>query len=298
MTALRWARFFRDLGHQAVIAEDLPARCEVLVAIHARKSHPAVRRFRGLHPDRPLFLLLSGTDLYGDLETSAAARRSLDLADRLVVLQPDAASVLPKQVHSKVRVVRQSARPVPNPGSPRTNVFEVCVLAHLRSVKDPFRTALAARRLPADSRVSVIHVGAATTDAMRRRAEAEDARNPRYRWLGEQSGRTALRRLARSRLLVLTSQMEGGANVVSEAIVAGVPVLSTRISGSIGMLGPDYPGYFEIGDTAGLAALLHRAETDSVFLGNLRDRVTKLAPLYRPAGERDAWRKLLQELKI
>ena len=92
--------------------------------------------------------------------------------------------------------------------------------------------------------------------------------------------------------------MEGGANVVSEGIVAGVPVLSTRISGSIGMLGPDYPGYFEIGDTAGLAALLHRAETDSVFLGNLRDRVTKLAPLYRPAGERDAWRKLLQELKI
>jgi glycosyltransferase involved in cell wall biosynthesis len=175
-------------------------------------------------------------------------------------------------------------------------VFEVCVVGHLRPVKDPFRAARAARRLPADSRLTVVHVGAATTGAMRRQALAEEARNPRWRWLGELPGDATLVRIASSRLLVLTSKMEGGANVVSEAIVLGVPVLSSRISGSVGLLGDDYPGYFEVGDTAGLAALLHRAEADRAFLRELRGRVRTLAPLHRPARERDAWRKILREL--
>jgi glycosyltransferase involved in cell wall biosynthesis len=89
--------------------------------------------------------------------------------------------------------------------------------------------------------------------------------------------------------------MEGGANVVSEAIVLGVPVVSSRISGSIGMLGKDYPGYFEVGDTAGLAELLRRAETDAAFVRDLRDRVRALAPLYRPARERTEWQGILRE---
>ena len=131
---------------------------------------------------------------------------------------------------------------------------------------------------------------------MERRAVAEAARNPRYRWLGELPRWKALRLLARSRLLVLTSKMEGGANVVSEAIVAGVPVISSRISGSIGMLGDDYPGYFEVGDTKDLAALLHRAESNPTFLRDLRERVCRLAPLYRPAKESDAWQAILHEL--
>jgi glycosyltransferase involved in cell wall biosynthesis len=197
-----------------------------------------------------------------------------------------------------VRVVRQSlARPRGLP-RPRLDAFEACAVGHLRPVKDPFRAALAARRLPADSRLRVVHVGAATSEATRRRAEAEAARNPRWRWLGELPRGATLRRIARSRLLVLTSRMEGGANVVSEAIVLGVPVLSSRISGSIGILGADYPGYFEAGDTEGLAALLHRAETDRAFLRELRDRVRALAPLHHPARERDAWRKILRELGV
>ena len=296
VTALRWAGILRELGRRVTLAHELPERCDLLVAIHARKSHAAVKRFRARHPAAPLLVLLAGTDLYRDLRTSAAARASLELADRLLVLQPDATSVLPDRFHAKVRVVRQSvARPRGLP-RPRPGAFEACVVGHLRAVKDPFRAALAARRLPAESRLTVVHVGAALTAAMRRQALAEAARNPRWRWLGELPRDATLVRIATSRLLVHTSKMEGGANVVSEAIVLGVPVLSSRISGSIGMLGKDYPGYFEVGDTAALAALLRRAETDRAFLPELRRRVRVLAPLYRPARERAAWRKILKEL--
>ena len=54
--------------------------------------------------------------------------------------------------------------------------------------------------------------------------------------------------------------MEGGANVVSEAIAVGVPVVGVAHPGSVGLLGEDYPGYFPVGDTEGLAALLRRTK--------------------------------------
>jgi glycosyltransferase involved in cell wall biosynthesis len=96
---------------------------------------------------------------------------------------------------------------------------------------------------------------------------------------------------------VLSSKLEGGANVVSEAIVAGVPLLASRIAGSVGLLGENYPGYFRVGDTPGLAALLHRAETDPAFLTGLRSHCRKLVPLFDPRRERAAWSRLLEELE-
>jgi glycosyltransferase involved in cell wall biosynthesis len=97
-------------------------------------------------------------------------------------------------------------------------------------------------------------------------------------------------------VLVVSSWLEGGANVVSEAIAAGVPVLASRIAGSVGMLGEEYPGYFPAGDTAALAALLHRAETDAPWREDLQARCRALQPLVDPARERQAWRELLAEL--
>ena len=99
--------------------------------------------------------------------------------------------------------------------------------------------------------------------------------------------------LARSRLLALTSTMEGGANAVSEAIACGTPVVSSRISGSIGLLGEAYPGYFPVGDTAALTSLLHRIETDSEFLHRLEDACTHLRHLIEPARERDSLQELV-----
>lgn len=298
VTALRWARILRELGHQVTIAQQYDGRSyDLLVALHARRSYDAVVRFHHAHPDRPLLLALTGTDLYGDIHTSPEAKESLELATRLLLLQPEGIAELPARLRGKAAVIYQSATAPPRRPPPARDAFEVCVLGHLRPVKDPFRTALAARLLPETSRVRVLHVGAALSEEMLKQARAEEAANPRYCWLGELPRWKALRVLARCRLLSLTSFSEGGANAVSEAVVAGVPVLSSRISGSIGLLGPDYPGYFPVGDTEVLAALLLRAETDNAFYEALRRACARIAPLFNPANERRSWQELLQALQ-
>jgi glycosyltransferase involved in cell wall biosynthesis len=126
--------------------------------------------------------------------------------------------------------------------------------------------------------------------------QVEMQENPRYDWLGDVPRGRALQILARCRLLVLSSKMEGGANAISEAVVAGTPVLASRIDGSVGLLGEGYPGYFPVGDTKALAALLRRVETDARFFAKLKRICDGLKPLFRPARERAAWRGLLAEL--
>jgi glycosyltransferase involved in cell wall biosynthesis len=73
-------------------------------------------------------------------------------------------------------------------------------------------------------------------------------------------------------------------------------VISTRVDGSVGVLGPDYPGFYPVGDADALAHLLLRAEEDPTFLASLRDRVARLRSLVEPAREREGWRALLAEI--
>ncbi len=298
VTAERWARLLRELGHRVVIGQEYKGEpCDVLVALHARRSYLAVAAYRRTHPDGPLIVALTGTDLYRDLRHSRRAQRSLELADRLIVLQPLGAREVPARLRSKVRTVYQSARPTPRPPACKAGVFEVSVLGHLRAVKDPFRAALALGLLKEEVRLRVHHAGQALSPEMERRARALEARDPRYHWLGEVSRERARRLLARSRLLVLSSRLEGGANVISEAIVDGVPVLASRIPGSVGLLGAGYPGYFPVGDTKALARLLRQALNEPDFYERLRMWCAGLAPRFMPEGERAAWDRLLSELK-
>ncbi len=297
ITADRWVRLLRKLGHRVTTAEEFcDQACDVLIGLHARKSAASIRRYRAQRPTGRLVVVLTGTDLYHDLPQSRAAQRSIELADRLVVLQARAADALPRELQDKARVIVQSAIGPTSRPVPRKNAFEVCVVGHLRPVKDPFRTALAARRLPPESQISISHLGAALEPEMERGARDEMLRNPRYRWLGDLPHAQALRVLARSRLLVNSSKMEGGANAICEALACGVPVLSSRIAGSIGLLGDDYPGYFEVGDTLELAALLSRFETDAAFRTRLKSRCRDLARIVEPKRERAAWQRLLAEL--
>lgn len=297
ITALRWARFLRQLGHRVQLVQSYAGQdCDLMIAIHARRSARSITRFRDDQPRGPLLLLLSGTDLYGDLHRDGEAIRSCELADRLILLQPHGRGELSARLRRKCRVIYQSASPPRSKLSPLSRSFEVSVIGHLRPVKDPFRTAMAARNLPESSQILVTHIGAALSPAMQSRAESESRSNPRYRWQGELPRWKTMQRLARSRLLVISSKMEGGANVISEAIVANVPVISSRISGSIGLLGEDYPGYFEVGDTAALTDLLHRAETDNSFHAALTCCCRKLQPLFAPERERETWQALLNEL--
>jgi len=165
-------------------------------------------------------------------------------------------------------------------------------------VKDPFRTAMAARMLPDSSRVRVLQIGGAMTEAMANRARKEMTVNKRYHWLGQLSQLRALRILKKSSLCVLSSRMEGGANVLSEAIAASVPILASRIDGNIGILGAAYPGYFDVRNTTQLAQLLERAESSSEYLTELRAWIESLASLADPAREEQAWSALINEFRL
>jgi len=301
-TALRWAGLLRALGHHVRIveawdegADEPPA--ELLVALHARRSSGSVERWRVWRGAAPLVVALAGTDLYEDLPGSPEALRSLALADAVVVLHPRGIAAVPADVRARAVAVIQSATPPRGaPPPPRDDAFEVVSLAHLRPVKDPFLLPRALRLLPPGSRVRAVHHGAALDAEAEARARAEASENPRWIWLGDRPREEAKRRLAASRLFVLTSRLEGAANAVSEAIACGAPVLSTDVDGSVGVLGEDHPGLFPVGDAAALAALLSRAEQEPPFLQALRARSIALQPLVDPAREREAWRRLLARL--
>ncbi len=297
VTAGRWGSLLRGLGHRIAVSQTYEgARCDLMIALHARRSFEAMRMYRERYPGAPLVLALTGTDIYRDLPGSREARQALEIADRLVVLQPLAAEKVPPELRGKVRVIFQSAEPPPRPPGRSARGIAVCVIGHLREEKDPFRTALAVRGLPPESTIRVTHLGKAMNEEMARRAEEETRANPRYRWLGETPRWKVRRVLARSRLMVLSSRMEGGANVISEAVAAGLPVLASRIPGSVGLLGEGYPGYFAVGNTAALRKLLMRAEQEPPFLRELASWIGKRKPLFRPAREREEWSKLLREL--
>lgn len=297
ITALRWQQLLAGLGHEVELAETWAGQeCDLLVALHARRSADSVERYRARHPRRPLVVALTGTDVYRDLTTSREAQRSLELADRLVVLQSLAVEELPPALRGRARVIHQSVEPPGGTVPPSPGRFGVVVLAHLRDVKDPFLAAEAVRLLPDESTVAVTHLGASLEEGMAANAEAETAVNPRYRWLGDVDRGEALQLLAGADLLVLTSKLEGGANAISEALACRVPVISSAIPGSVGLLGSDYPGYFPPGDAAALATMLGRAESDAGFYADLATRCAKLSGLVDPAEEQSRWATLLDEL--
>jgi putative glycosyltransferase (TIGR04348 family) len=298
VSGARWARILRWLGHQVRVASDYDGRAaDVMVAVHAWRSAAAIERFKARFPERPLVLQLSGTDIYHFLVSDPRPTlRSMELADRLVALNDRAWRVVPKRLRARLVVIHQSAAPLPCPRRPSRDSVVVSVIGHLRDVKDPLRAAEAARLLPADSRVRVEQVGRAYTPEWADRARAEMAANPRYRWRGDVPPAAVQRLLALSHAMVISSLSEGGANVISEAAVAGVPVLASRMDGNVGLLGADYPGYFPVGDTKALARLLHRLEHEPGFIAKLATSIRRRAPLFRPAREASAWRRLLAGL--
>ena len=295
-TAARWASLLRKLGHRVAIRVSWDGTAaDAMIALHARRSHDSLMRFRQACPERPLVLALTGTDLYRDIRFDASARESMRVADRMIVLQDMGLNALSPLLRRKTRVIYQSVQSIRRP-PPLKSCFEVVVSGHLREEKDPFRAAAALQHLPVASRIRVVHMGGAMSEDMAREARQWMARQPSYRWLGELERWQALRRLARSRLMVISSRMEGGANVVSEALAAGVPVIASRISGNIGMLGGHYLGYYPVEDEKGLARLLWRAESDPAFYRRLKRQCAARRYLVSPQLEMRNLKKLLAEL--
>ncbi len=295
-TAGRWRRFLRDLGHRVrVETEWSGADDDLLLALHAHKSHPSIRRFRELRPGAPLVVALTGTDLYRDIRKYADARRSLKMATRLAVLQGEGLRELNPALRRKTKVVYQSSD-VRLRHAPCKSRFRVAVIGHLRSEKDPFRAVRALRHIVRSARIEVVQIGGALDPKMRAEARQWSKREARYRWVGSVTHGRAMRWLASSHVLVLSSVMEGGANVICEAARIGVPVLASRVPGNVGMLGRGYPGYFPLFDDKALARLIERCRTDASFYKRLRGRLLQRRALFAPAEERTALKRLLRNL--
>ncbi len=296
-TAGRWAAILRGLGHRVTVSVDYGGEAaDMMVALHAWRSAAAIAAFAGRYPERPLVVSLTGTDAYRFIHSHPRETlRSIELAHRLVGLHDLIGDTVPPQHRGKVRVIHQSARPLAG-RDPARRHFRVVVAGHLREEKDPLRPALAVRRLPGPSRIRVDHYGKAHTADWAAAAQAEMADNPRYRWHGEIPHHRLRQVFRRAHLMVLPSRMEGGANVISEAVVAGLPVVASDIAGSVGLLGADYPGYYPVEDADALAGVLLRAEAEPAFYQHLERHCAARRGLFTPAAERAGWVRLLAEL--
>ncbi len=295
-TAVRWAQLLRELGHEVGVQQHWNGRsADLLLALHARRSHDSIAHFAERYPERPLILALTGTDLYRDIHDDANAQESLELATRMVVLQDMGLRELAPRLRRKTRVVYQSCEAIPRQ-APIKSSFEIVLSGHLREEKDPFCGAAALSHLPADSRIRITHIGGARDPALAAEARRWMKREPRYIWLGELARPQALATLARARAMLLSSRMEGGANVISEALTARVPVIASNISGNIGMLGRGYRGYYPVSDARALAQLLGKIETKAEFLATLRAQCAERRKLISVTQEKRGLRALLTGL--
>ena len=296
-TAARWARFLREAGHTVRVQVEWDGRAaDLMLALHARRSFASIRAFAEKFPSRPLLLTLTGTDLYRDIHEDADAQQALERAHRIIVLQERGVDELAPHLAAKTRVVYQSSPDIARTPE-RPNSFEVLVIGHLREEKDPFRAALATAYLSAHSQIQVTHLGGALSEEMAETAGMAQGKLPRWTWAGTVPHKTVLKRLSRARLLIISSVMEGGANVICEALAADVPVLASHMPGNIGMLGEDYPGYFPVGDEHRLARLLSMAEDDPDFYADLLRHGRARRGLMRPEQEASRLRQVVAEFE-
>lgn len=312
-TAARWQRFLAPVADVSIAATWDGSPVDALIALHARRSADSIARFHAAHAasgargdstPAPIAVVLTGTDLYRDLATDLDAQHSLDCASQLVVLQDEGIAWLPLAARAKARCIVQSAPTlarrsgvVSSPDDASDGKVTFVAVGHLRDEKDPLTLMRAARLLATQTAIHIQHIGAALDMALGAAAQQTARACAHYEWLGELPHAPARRAIARADALVHMSRMEGGANVVIEALRCGVPVLASRIDGNVGLLGRDYGGYFEVGDAPALATLLQRFASDAALRTALRAQCALRAPLFAPAVERAAVRRLLKDLQ-
>ena len=301
VTTERWHHHLTNLGHEVTITQSYSGQnVDGMIALHARKSAPAIKAFDEMRGDEFLIVGLGGTDIYRDYPDSAEAVESIERADRLVVLQPRAIEELPVDLQEKGRTIYQSVLnpPVhtmrPNPDQP--NTFQILSVAHIRPVKDPIRLPLALKEIPDDTGIRGFHLGAILDESCGEEFLEIADNQPNFDYMGELSREKTLQMIRGADALVISSRLEGGANVVSEAIVLDTPVLASDIPGNRGMLGEDYSGYFPVGDDDTLRKLILRIHDDNDFYSELTHSITKRQTEFQPDLEQKRWKHLLEEL--
>lgn len=285
-TAQRWAQFASGYCDISIASGWAEADQDVnaLIALHARRSASSIHAWAAQHPGKPLVVVLTGTDLYRDIHTDLDAQRSLALATHLVVLQEAGLAALAADLQRKARVIFQSA-PRLKPAAKANARFTALMVGHLRDEKDPL-TYIKAAQLCHEKNIPFDLIGSGLDKILAQQTTLAAAQYPQFRWLGGLPRSQTRQRIKRAHLLVNASLMEGGAHVILEAVQSGTPVLASRISGNVGMLGADYSGYFEVGDAPALAALVKRCAKEPAFLAHLQSQCEKRAELFEPDVEK------------
>ena len=266
-----------------------------MIALHARRSFASIEDFHAHADGRGLAVVLTGTDLYKDLPENAEAARALDLADRIVVLQDDALRMLAAGWRRKAAVIFQSARTLAPRRKSRAHL-DCVMVGHLRAEKDPLTLFRALAEIPPDLPIRVRHIGAPLDADLGAAARALARRDARYRYSGGLPRGLTRAAIASAHCLIHPSVVEGGANVIVEAVTAGTWVIASRISGNVGMLGADYPGYFEPRDASGLARRLVQAVEQPGDRRALASACARRRALFRPETEARAVRRLADAL--
>jgi putative glycosyltransferase (TIGR04348 family) len=277
-----------------------------MLALHAYKSSTAIEAWSSIYPNRPLIVVLTGTDLYRDIKKQPQAQASIERADYLVVLQEEGPKALPVHLRSKCRVIFQSCSSFKTLAKTTTHLKAVMV-GHLRDEKWPQTLFEAASQLSSEcDRIYIDHIGRALDSTLGQQALSTASQCSNYRWLGSLSHRATRHRIQHAHVLIHTSRMEGGAHAVMEAVRSGTPVLASKIDGNLGMLGLDYLGYFEPGDSRALCLLLQRCREEQAMssrlqakrqglLATLEEQCSARAALFEPEVEKAALLSLLSE---
>jgi putative glycosyltransferase (TIGR04348 family) len=294
-TAARWASHLRTRYRVALMQRWDGSPVDCLVVLHALRSAESIQKFASAHPDRPLAVVLTGTDLYRDIAGNSTAQRSLDLASRLVVLNERGPLRLPRRYRKKTSVIVQSARTLTPARKPR-RIFNVAVVGHLREEKNPRFVWRLLEILSPDLRVRIHHAGASLDPQLAARAAEVAARDPRYRPLGNLRRSEARQLIRRCHVLLHPSNMEGGAQAVIEAVTAHTPVIGSGIDGNAGLLGVHYEGLFTEGDLDAACRLIERTAREPRFLARLTWACDRRARLFAPVREARAVRRLVDNL--
>jgi putative glycosyltransferase (TIGR04348 family) len=294
-TAQRWAERLSPAFSVEVDKSWDGQPCAALIVLHARRGAPVVRQWEALGRPCPLILCLTGTDLYSDLGKDESAQYSVNVADRLVVLQEDALIHLPTSQRSKTHVIYQSCKSLEPAHKPRGRL-DCVMVGHIRAEKDPLTALRALLLLPKALPVRLLHAGNALDDALARELRQLAEHEPRYHWAGALPHGLARAAMKRAHHLIHPSTMEGGANAVMESITAGTSVLASRMSGNVGLLGKSYPGYFGVGDAQGLADLLKESLNNPNFQVRLGNASQARAYLFSPDEEKRRLLALVHEV--
>ena len=294
-TAKRWQAMLSGHYRVEIMQSWNSEPFDAMLALHARRSADTIARWAEAHPDKPVVLALTGTDLYRDIVMDPQAQQSLQLAQRLIVLQELGPHSLPPQFRSKCSVVFQSTPRRP-PVQKTTQELRAVIVGHLRAEKSPQTYFAAARALAHRPDIVLEHIGGVLDPVLGEEARQLAAEVPNYRYLGELSHEQTLEHIAHAHVLVHPSQLEGGAHVLMEAVMCGTPVLASRIDGNVGMLGEGYDGYFPLGDSQALANMLLRCKNEPQFLDHLNKQCALRSPLFEPQAEQAALLQIVSKI--